>query len=94
MNAESIVEKAVAAVLALFVGGAYANWRKEARLVRLEHAVWGTETNDGLSMRQKKTEDTVALIEKRELSHDSLLQRVADDVKEIKEFIRTERGTP
>jgi len=94
INLDNIVEKGVVALISLFAGGAYANWRNEPRIVKLENAMFGSDGVDGVAKRTKHTEETVAGIERRQLAHDSLLQRVADDVQEIKDFIRSQRGTP
>lgn len=91
---DSIVEKGAAVLVSLFAGGAYVHWRNEPRLQNLESAMWGTKSDDGVVQRAKANTEAVMEIGLRQTEHDGLLRRVADDVQEIKAYIRSQRGTP
>jgi hypothetical protein len=94
ISLDSIVEKGAMAVVSLFAGGAYVHWRNEPRLQNLESAMWGTKSDDGVVQRTKSHGEALAEIGLRQTEHDGLLRRVADDVQEIKNYIRSQRGTP
>ena len=86
---DAVVEKFIMALVGVFAGGTYVNWRVGVRITKVEHAIWGTDTNNGMSSRVKKVEETLGVVVTNQDRHTILLSHVADNVGDIRDAIQT-----
>jgi hypothetical protein len=91
---DMLVERFLMALVGVFAGGTYVNWRVGMRITKVEHAIWGTDTNNGMSSRVKQVEEKLGVVVSNQDRHTTLLSNVAEYVGEIRDYIRSQRGTP
>lgn len=85
---DSYFDKVVLSLIGAFSGGTIVNWRVGSRITKIEHAIWGTDTNNGMSSKIRDVGERMAVVTTNQQQQMGLMSNVAGKVDDIHNSLR------